>query len=48
MITAVSQLGITAGRYEAVVVITGRTVVVRGNVVDGIIKLGTAFVKAVE
>lgn len=44
LLKGVTQLGITAGRYEACLVVLGRTVMVRGNVVDGVVRVGTAFV----
>ncbi len=43
MLTGVKGLTPAAGTFEIPVVISGQTVVVRGAVVDGVVKLGTAF-----
>jgi hypothetical protein len=39
---AVQQQGLT-GVFETTVQVAGETVTVRGNVVNGVVKIGTAF-----
>jgi hypothetical protein len=43
MLSGVKGLTPAAGTFEIPVTISGQTVVVRGAVVDGVVKLGTAF-----
>jgi len=43
MLSGVKGLTPASGTFQIPVTISGQTVVVRGAVVDGVVKLGTAF-----
>jgi hypothetical protein len=43
MLTALKGFAPQAGRFEQQIIVGGQSVVVRGAVVDGVVKIGTAF-----